>query len=800
MPLNKQQLQGFFTQPYQREAWLHTLHAVLPRTELFAMPHPLAVPETRVNSVLQLGRVRLGDDRHLGIVEATVDGNLDLARNRVGLRNVVTRFIDQAEYHGMLATFRGADSTAYRFTFTARESALDETGQLIKRETAPRRYTYLLGPTESCRTPAERFEVLALKGDGAQLSDVIDAFSVEKLNKEFFADFCKAFERLAGDIRKRNESISRDDAVQEAQTILNRMLFLCFIQRKGWLNRRRDFLHAAFREHSRKNPDGTTFYTQFLHKLFIKLSSEDAYFETLGDLPFLNGGLFADELASQSPEMLRRIRMKIGNGVFEHVFNDLLLAYNFTVHEDSPLSVEVAVDPEMLGKVFESLVLQLEQSDTGGKTSRHDTGSYYTPRPIVHYLCREGLRGWLEQFPPNPKQAKDWPARVEELLALDASDGIDPGERAILDDCLTPEEARALLDRLDTLRACDPAVGSGAFPVGLLHELVNLHRLCDTRSRGKDPVETDHDWLYDTKGRIIQRVLYGVDIQNRAVEICKLRLWLSLMVDYDLGVDVDNCSQSAFRTALKKIPALPNLDYKIRRANSLIDMVRGHPVNIGGVKIDDPPRSRPPLVTRLVASHDMLHWSISSKSLRAQSLTFDIFRFPTRSLPLVRRAFVSWCLGGEGHLTFVQFVYLLLRLFDGRPHLPGQLPNPHAAVRAGAGGVVTVGTHGDARHRPLMPGKRANFLPGVQLPDLDRFVFTRTDRKASVARERHAPHRLGVAVKLMDFAPIREIPELHGFVPAATQPKSAIGTERHAGHLRQSVVERAHLLPLGHVP
>ena len=135
----------------------------------------------------------------------------------------------------------------------------------------------------------------------------------------------------------------------------------------------------------------------------------------------------------------------------------------------------------------------------------------------------------------------DWPARLEKLFALDAADGIDDAERTQLNELLTPDEARTLLDRLDDFRACDPAVGSGAFLVGLLHELVNLHRLCETRSRGKDPA-ADIEWLYETKKRVIENILYGVDLQQRAVEICKLRLWISLMVDYPLEVDPDTCT------------------------------------------------------------------------------------------------------------------------------------------------------------------------------------------------------------------------------------------------------------------
>ena len=407
---------------------MQTLRGVLPQTEIFSAPQPLASADDRAESVSQLGRVQLRGDRQLGILEPRVGEDTDLARNRVGLRNLVTRFIDQAEYHGMLSVFL-TPRPDYRFTFAARESAFDPEGNLVCQETAPRRYTYLLGPNESCRTAAERFALLA--------------------------------------------------------------------------------------------------------------------------------------------------------------------AYNFTVREDTPLDQEVAIDPEMLGKIFESLVLQLEQTDSDGETSRHDTGSYYTPRPIVHYLCREGLRAWLEQpplcAPPSPggegrgegePSGKDaWPHRLEKLLALDASDGIDPAERATLDTCLTPEEARALLDRLDGFRACDPAVGSGAFLVGLLHELLNLHRLCETRARGKDPAEVDADWFYENKKRIIESVLYGVDLQQRAVEICKLRLWISLMVDYPLELDPDNCALPDFRKALKKIAPLPNLDFKIRRANSLIERIRGHAVN-----------------------------------------------------------------------------------------------------------------------------------------------------------------------------------------------------------------------------
>lgn len=434
------------------------------------------------------------------------------------------------------------------------------------------------------------------------VTDKLDAaFDKKPVTRKFFADFCAVFEKTCHDIANRHPRWPRETVEREAQTLLNRLLFLWFIQRKGWLNRQRDFLVAHFREHFTRDPRGTSYLRDFLRPVFVKLSTKGPQADLPGlDLPFLNGGLFADEYGAEQrdDDVRRRHELRVGNDTFQHIFDDLLEAYNFTVREDTPLDVDVAIDPEMLGKIFESLVLQLEQSQVGGKSSRHDTGSYYTPRPIVHYLCREALAAWLADQPPFAT-VENRKSKIAQLLALDASDGIDETERATLDALLTPEKARTLASRLYDLRACDPAVGSGAFPVALLHELVNLARLAETRARGKDPVAADPRWLFDTKTRFIERCLYGVDLQDRAVEICKLRLWLSLVVDYPLDVDVDACERHSFRDALRRLPALPNLDFKIRRANSLVDLIRGEPVPLGEFGAGDAAR---PILNRLVAA------------------------------------------------------------------------------------------------------------------------------------------------------------------------------------------------------
>jgi hypothetical protein len=585
--MNREALQSILQQPFERARWLEMMRHVLPGTDIFATPQSIPVNSQTAQSVAQLGRVRLSGGRQLAVLEIEIGERIDLVRNRVGLRNLVARFIDQAEYQGVLAVFLSHESD-FRFTFAARESAFDDAGNLVQSETAPRRYTYVLGPNESCRTAGERFSQLAAKAHDATLADVIEAFSVEKLNKEFFADFCRAFERVCADLQKHHrwpELLIKS----EAQTLLNRLLFLYFVQRKGWLNRQRDYLVRNFREHFEKAPKGQTFIAEFLRPLFEHLSTEEPPILLPGhDLPFLNGGLFNDEYGEEQSEESRRRRsqLRLTNETCRYIFETLLEPYNFTIYEDSPTNYEVAIDPEMLGRIFEALVLQEEESGTGGKSLRHDTGSHYTPRPIVHYLSREALAGWLESQPPfsspSPPSVEGEGRgegaarkRIDGLLALDASEGIDDATRQTLDRLLTPEHAGILRDRLLELRSCDPAVGSGAFPMGLLHELLNLLRLCETRARGQDPVEGDRAWLYDTKKRVIERVLYGVDIQERAIEICRLRLWLSLMVDHDIGVDPFACDARSFRAHLRKLEPLPNLDFKIRRANSLRDTLHG---------------------------------------------------------------------------------------------------------------------------------------------------------------------------------------------------------------------------------
>ena len=240
------------------------------------------------------------------------------------------------------------------------------------------------------------------------------------------------------------------------------------------------------------------------------LSEESsAAIERRGKVPFLNGGLF------EMQEYDSRNAVHIPNDKFAEIL-ELFERYNFTVTESTPLDIEVAVDPEMLGKVFEELV-----------TGRHDTGSYYTPRSVVSFMCRESLKICLQN------------KTAETLECLQAF--VDDGDAEAIRD---PEK---VLHVLQNLRICDPACGSGAYLLGMMSELLRLRDALFQSNQIDSPI------AYKRKLDIIQQNLYGVDKDEFAVNIAMLRLWLSLAVDY-----VDEVPEP-----------LPNLDYKVATGDSL---------------------------------------------------------------------------------------------------------------------------------------------------------------------------------------------------------------------------------------
>jgi len=347
------------------------------------------------------------------------------------------------------------------------------------------------------------------------LSTWSPAFDIEKVTKRFYQDYAEVFHHVEEIIRK-TKALKGDELRMFTQSLFNRLMFLRFIERKGWLtfpgqtgSRYLAALAAAGGIGKR------SLYASRLRPLFFEGLAEegkqksDAY----GKVPLLNGGLFEksdlDDKVTDIPD--EAFTPILGQG-------ELFYKYNFTVEESTPLDIEVAVDPEMLGKVFEELV-----------TGRHESGSYYTPRPVVAFMCREALKGHLADRTKAPESA------IAKLVDDHVVDG------------LTEAHAKAIVEALDNLKAVDPACGSGAYLLGLLQELIAIRRALQS-----DKLAADPGFLYDLKLHIISHNLYGVDIDPFATEIAKLRLWLSLAVEADHPVP------------------LPNLDFKIETGDSLL--------------------------------------------------------------------------------------------------------------------------------------------------------------------------------------------------------------------------------------
>jgi len=444
------------------------------------------------------------------------------------------------------------------------------------REAARRRVfrRIAVGPHERLRTAAERVAMLDLAALSPDLRDLSplaiqqrhdEAFDVEAVTREFFHRFARLFYRVRDEIAAASNLAADADA--HAQMLLDRLLFLYFIQKKGWLDRDPDYLYNRFLDGHADRPESTSYYGQVVYQLFLALSDRDtnrSLADRLGAVPFLNGGLFELSLSSRGLATAQA-RLPVTNGTFKALFDDLLEHFNFTISEDSPLDQEVAIDPEMLGKIFESLVLEREQDPE--VDLRKATGSYYTPRPVVAFMCREALAEYLAAESGIERE------RVEALLDLPPADQLTDGERERLQGLFSRTEAQALRSLLLEVRACDPAVGSGAFLVGLLQAITSAVGLLDWYLHGDEAI-TRRNYAYDLKKRVVERCLYGVDIQAQAVQICELRLWLSLVVDYELPEGME------FAEAIHQVPALPNLAYKVRQGDSLLERLFGQVVQL----------------------------------------------------------------------------------------------------------------------------------------------------------------------------------------------------------------------------
>lgn len=516
------ELRNKLSAKFDFEQWIGVLREMFPKVEIFS--HINQVSHTLVKNGGQTGIIRLDDGRSLAIYTFEVSDKVLINRNRKGLRDIAAQTIDQSIIHGVLAFYYSKNVADYRLTYIAKQSSFNENGELIKSETAPKRYTFLLGETEPCRTASDRlYELITKKKKGSvYLTDVTEAFSVERLNKDFFAGYkaqYSKFLKLLADTKQNRDYVKK---------LLGRLVFLQFLQKKGWMGvpaSRPDWEGGDknYLSHLVEHYEGNDrILSDVLEILFFNTLNEkregDIADARLGEnikIPYLNGGLFEKDSIDKQD-------IDFPYSYFKELV-DFFSMYNFTIDENDPDDSEVGIDPEMLGHIFENLL-----------EDNKDKGAFYTPKEIVRYMCRQSVIQYLKTHEPNEQYAEP----IERLI----------NEGIVMPILQTKTVASRLIQLLKDVKVCDPAIGSGAFPMGILYALYHaIHHLQSHAEPNKSFDSTQ------TKLDIIQNNIFGVDIEQGAVDIARLRFWLALVVDAE------------------KPQSLPNLDYKITCGNSLLN-------------------------------------------------------------------------------------------------------------------------------------------------------------------------------------------------------------------------------------
>jgi hypothetical protein len=605
MAANRNELQKALQQPYDRILFgkevLSPVFGSCFNLSSTAVPASVQLNQTEqkvIQSVSIYGTIKLEDGTDVTCYEIILQPWVRIEHSKVAIQRYVRKLLTAGQM-ALVNFIAPQNNKVWRLTLIAKDSELTEQG-IKEKTTHAKRYTYLLGPSETCKTAAERFELLSTEKE-ITFQTLVKAFSVEKLSKAFIDEYTEHYKKFCNYLQESNfrksvfkisfpENATNEEKEKACKPIrdfvkklLGRIVFLYFVQKKGWLGASdtqykdgfTDFIKQLFKQ----SGGNDAFYSTWLTKLFFetlnKERSNDDFKMPNGKkvkVPFLNGGLFDKEKYDEATLTIpatffyhpdwEEIPLTGENRNHARGFLDFLDAFNFTVHEDSPDDHTVAVDPEMLGQIFENLL-----------EDNKDKGAFYTPKEIVHYMCQESLTEYL-----TTHLSKEYTVYKEignaqvELFGNETKIGQlkmmeQLGDKALnRDDVayivkhkdisrLTQAQLKKIDALLDTVKICDPAIGSGAFPMGLLQE---IHAIKEVIA-----YELQLPWKpAEVKENIIQNSIYGVDIEKGAVDIARLRFWLSLVVDEE------------------KPRALPNLDYKIVVGDSLVSKFEGEIIDI----------------------------------------------------------------------------------------------------------------------------------------------------------------------------------------------------------------------------
>lgn len=623
-----------------------------------------------VDGYYHIGNYTGNDGNKIAVFSVALRKGDSVERARTMQRNFVKPLLENSMCAGALVAFYTLEEPEkWRLSFIRLDYEFSK-GKVTGKLTPARRYSYLVGKGEPCNTAKQRlFPIFNDDNNNPSIDDLEEAFSVEKVTNEFFQQYCEKYHQL------REFLEANDDFMQEAQyrnftseqfakKLLGQIVFLYFIQKKGWLGV--DAIPAIMTEKEYKNAffargqksrdivgsvyalqqDGTykivfdklkqlsdedeeflagivkgkpwgtgpkdfmrkifegcvsagkNYFDDYLEPLFYtglnKNRGENGFYPALHRrIPFLNGGLF-EQLDNYEWE---NNNFNIPNSIFSNKDEkgrnadgilDIFDRYNFTMNEDEPMEREVAIDPEMLGKVFENL---LDVKD------RKSKGAFYTPREIVHYMCQEtiinhlvnktGISGAaIRNFILYGEYLRD--EDTIKTLKVTDDNGKQHYEFDKNRDLLISEEIfsfkngvnrlKELDELLANVKVADLAVGSGAFPLGMLNEIVKARQVLteylaiEMNGFQKKSFYAYERKPYDLKVNTIRNCIFACDIEPSAVDIAKLRLWLSIVIDDEITEEAGNGDFDAH----SKPRQLPNLECNIICGNSLIDEFKGN--------------------------------------------------------------------------------------------------------------------------------------------------------------------------------------------------------------------------------
>lgn len=555
-------------QPYDKDSLNSFLNELLPDYKLDE--RNVRTPDKSILTEV----TQLGISEEVGVTVLEAECEETDSKKRIAITQSAFRVLREHGIRNAIIAFHdGADQ--WRLSLLTSTLNIKD-GKVISKDSSPRRYSYLLGVGAKTVTP---YKYLVEKGKVADIKQLQERFSVEVVNKQFYASIADLFTKLIGGERgaskypgllKLNGIVAQNTEHQEfAVRLIGRVIFSWFLKEKK--------SHAGVPivpnellslDAVASNAD---YYHSVLEPLFFELLNKrvEQRHENLRELPFstvpyLNGGLF-------SPQRNDYYRQSSFNGAgtpglthipdewFKELFT-VLEQYNFTVDENTSYDVDLSIDPEMLGRIFENLLAEINPET--GESARKSTGSFYTPREIVDYMVDSSLLEFLK----NKTGADE-----KGLKAL-----VSWGQSDDEENPLSNEEKQSVVNALSSLTILDPACGSGAFPIGILQKVVYILQQADPkaeiwlenqlRSISSPELKRDiqekyqsenYDWL--RKYGVIRETIFGVDIQSVATEISKLRCFLTLIIEEEVDDTKNN----------RGIHALPNLDFKFVTANSL---------------------------------------------------------------------------------------------------------------------------------------------------------------------------------------------------------------------------------------